>query len=298
MYPARIKVDTIEDELLTKKGIQLKLLRLDLIHPEISGNKYFKLKYNLLRAKSQGKQRIITLGGAFSNHIAATAFACKEAGIDSIGIIRGDRSALSNATLSTAAKNGMKLHFVSREDYRNKAELERRFMDLYGESDALFVPEGGANLDGIKGCSEIPELFDTDYDVVCMACGTGTTFAGCISKLPPTKKALGFQVLKADNYLRNEVEHWLKKMDHRSGNWEITEMAHEGGYAKRTPELIRFVDDFFLNHGIALDYIYTGKMMKGIFQLAATDYFPPGTAVLALHTGGLQGNQGFIKNRD
>ncbi len=283
----------IIEPFLAEKGIRLFMLRTDLNHPEISGNKLYKLKYNLLAAREQKKDTILTFGGAFSNHIAATAAAGKEYGLKTIGIIRGEKSSENNPTLSLAKANGMHLHFVSRELYRDKTALLAYTEKIFGNN-IFIIPEGGSNKEGVKGCMEIVSSIQIPFDVICSACGTGATIAGMILSLKEEQKALGFQVLKAENYIQREVHNWLKIYGQEDKkNWQINEDFHFGGYAKTNAELSQFVKKFQEKHQIPLDPIYTAKMMYGIMELIRKDHFPKNTTIIAIHTGGLQGNQGF-----
>ncbi|MCW3085957.1 MAG: hypothetical protein JWP12_3323 [Bacteroidetes bacterium] len=296
-----IPLQRITDEITRKYGVNLYVLRLDQYHPAIGGNKLFKLRYNLQEAKRQDKQYILTFGGAFSNHIAATAAAGKEYGFKTIGIIRGDQTGELNPTLTFAQEQGMQLHFVSREMYRQKDDPA--FLNLLGQlpgstlSDTYIIPEGGANAFGIKGCSEITQHIHIPFDRICCACGTGTTLAGIILSLNGNQQAMGFQVLKGEGYIKNEVQRWLSRLNATLQKWEITEGYHFGGYAKTKPELLRFMQDFENTHHIPLDFIYTGKMMYGIYDLMQKGEFKIGETIIALHTGGLQGNAGFYEKK-
>ncbi len=284
----------INDAVTDKHKINLYVLRIDLIHPTISGNKNFKLKYNLQEAKKQDKKTIITFGGAFSNHIAATAFAGKENGFETIGIIRGDEFEKLNSTLKIAQENGMQLHYVSRELYRDKDALYKYVSEKFSAENYYLIPEGGSNKLGVEGCKEILELIQIPFDYVCCACGTGATLAGIILSMSNEQKAIGFQVLKAENYIEKEIKNWLKEFNHeQKNNWQINENYHFGGYAKRTSELINFVQQFEKENSIPLDFIYTGKMMFGIYDLIEKDFFNTNESIVAIHTGGLQGNDGF-----
>lgn len=282
----------IFEPFLEEKRIQLFVLRTDLNHPAISGNKLYKLKYNIEEAKKQHKDTLLTFGGAFSNHIAAIAAAGKEYGLKTIGIIRGEKSSALNPTLQLAQKNGMQLDFISRELYRNKNALMQYVIEKY-KNTAYIIPEGGSNILGVKGCMEIATNINIPFDYICTPCGTGATVAGIILSLKEKQKAVGFQVLKADGYIRGEVDKWLKEFDSEKSNWEIKDDYHFGGYAKLTPELKQFAADFYAKHNIALDYVYTAKMMYGIFELIKKDYFKNDSTIIAVHTGGLQGNEGM-----
>lgn len=293
-----IPLQRLSDDITAKYGINLSMLRTDLNHPYISGNKLYKLKYNLAEAKRQRKNTILTFGGAFSNHIAATAAAGKENGLKTVGIIRGERTPGLNPTLLFAEEQGMELHFVSRELYRQKGDpvfLQQLQLRDCGIPDAFIIPEGGANKAGIQGCTEITESISIPFDYICCPCGTGTTLAGIVLSLKEEQKALGFQVLKGENYIRTEVESWLQQFGHIRHNWSVNENYHFGGYAKRTNELLQFVSGFEKLHRIPLDFIYTAKMMYGIYDLIKKGFFGRGQTVIAIHTGGLQGNAGFSR---
>lgn len=270
--------------------ISLTIKREDLNHPFISGNKLRKLKYNLLQAKAENKTTLFTFGGAFSNHIAAVAYAGKEQGFKTIGVIRGDElfdKIEENPTLKFAQENGMKFEFVSREDYRNKSEisfiekLKEKFGDFY------LVPEGGTNELAVKGCEEILTDEDAVFNYVCCAVGTGGTISGLINSALPNQKILGFPALKGD-FLIDEIRIFAQK-----DNWELISDYHFGGYGKINLELIEFINAFFDENKVPLDPIYTGKMFFGVIDLISKKYFPPYSKILLIHTGGLQGIEGM-----
>ena len=276
----------IPDQHILVKDINLTIRRLDLVHPQISGNKFFKLKYNFLEAKRQGYQHILSFGGAYSNHIAATAFAAQQFGFQSVGIIRGEELADRpfNPTLATAQQFGMQLNFISRDKYRRKhqpeylAELGHQFPEHY------IIPEGGTNPLAIQGCKEILNAEDLqNYEVICCAVGTGGTLSGIIEASSAHQKVLGFSALKGD-FLQRDVQQWTTKQ-----NWQITDAYCCGGYAKTTPELLQFMQSFEAEHSIPLEQVYTAKMMIGLFDLIEQNYFPKNTRILVIHTGGLQG---------
>lgn len=275
--------------------ISLFMKREDQIHPFISGNKYRKLKYNILKAKEQEKKTLLTFGGAFSNHISAVAFAGKEYGFKTIGIIRGDelgndleKTLQHNITLSTAKDHEMQFKFITRSDYRLKhtskfiTDLRKEFDDFY------LVPEGGTNELAIKGCEEILKPADEEFDVICCGIGTGGTISGLINSAKAHQKVLGFPALKGD-FLQKEVEQYTIQ----NKNWSLIKDYHFGGFGKINEELINFINHFKQETTIALDPIYTGKMMFGIVDLIKNGYFKKGTKILAIHTGGLQGVQGM-----
>lgn len=291
MIEKDIPLQKIKSDFITSKGVELFVYRLDLNHTHISGNKLYKLKYNLEEAKKQGKKTILTFGGAFSNHIAATAAAGNEYGFDTIGIIRGEAASDLNPTLTFAKECGMQLHFVSRALYQNKDELNKYVEEHFSSQNYYSIPEGGSNELGILGCKEITK--DVDFDYVCCACGTGSTITGITLSLGEHQHAIGFQVLKGENYIQTEVEKWLTHFKSIEKKWEINENFHFGGYAKLKPELLNFMLQFEKENAIPLDYIYTGKMMFGIIELIKAGKFKKGDKIIAIHTGGLQGNKGF-----
>ncbi|QOW45228.1 MULTISPECIES: 1-aminocyclopropane-1-carboxylate deaminase/D-cysteine desulfhydrase [Acinetobacter] len=275
-----------DQQIFVDAPIQLTIRRLDQIHPQISGNKFFKLKYNFLAAQQQGKTSLITFGGAFSNHIAATAYAANRFGFQSIGIIRGEELATQplNHTLATAQKLGMQLHFVSRKDYRLKDSaaylnaLETQYPNSY------IIPEGGTNAFAIQGCTEILSADDLNtYDVICCAVGTGGTITGLIEASTAQQQILGFSALKGD-FLSTDVAQMTEKR-----NWKILDHYCCGGYAKTTIELLQFIENFQKKYQIPLEPIYTGKMLLGIFDLISQHYFAKNSRILVIHSGGLQG---------
>ena len=293
--PAGSPVQEMVDPILEGAGVRLLIKRDDLIHEHISGNKWRKLKYNLREAIQQNHHTVLTFGGTFSNHISATAFACKKAGISSVGIIRGEDDK-NNPTLNFARTNGMQLNFVSREKYKLKNEVG--FLEELQEElgRCLVIPEGGANGFGVRGCAEILPEVEEDFDVVCCAAGTGTTLAGLAISLKKHQRLVGFPALKGGAFLRNEVELLMDESRLRilsNLKFDLQTNYHFGGYAKLKPELLEFIERFQNQTSIPLDPIYTGKMMFGIYDLIKSGYFEIGCTILALHTGGLQGWEGM-----
>lgn len=288
-------IQEINDELFDRFQVRLLLKREDKLHPEVSGNKWRKLKYNLMEARKKGHHTLLTFGGAYSNHIFAVAAAGAELGFKTIGVIRGEETSALNYTLSFATEKGMTLHFVSREIFqlRNTYQLHKDLYNKFG--DFYCIPEGGANSLGVKGCLEIVEDIDIEFDYLCSSCGTGSTLAGLIVALEGKNKILGFSSLKgAGDGLKKNISEFVKNCsDNEYQNWELIEAYHFGGYAKYTDELISFMNNFKKNTGIPLDPVYTGKMMYGIYDLIKNQYFKKGSVILALHTGGLQGRKGF-----
>lgn len=281
-------IQEIQSKLLENKQIRLFVKREDLIHPLLSGNKFRKLKYNLMEARRRDYNALLSFGGAYSNHIHALAAAGKIFGFETVGIVRGERLKDLNPTLSFALNCGMKLHFVTRDQYRNK-----RFENLDLDLGSFYkLPEGGSNQLAIKGCGEIVEEAkgQLEVDFYCLSCGTGGTMAGIIRGLQGEKRVLGFSALKG-SFLTKTIQSFLPEQHH--DNWEVQNDYHFGGYAKFDQGLIGFINEFKSEYGIPLDPIYTGKMFFGIFDLIQKDHFSEGSRILLIHTGGLQGIQGF-----
>ena len=276
----------LSDEL----GIELQIKREDSIHPEISGNKYRKLKYNILEAKKLGFKKLLSFGGAFSNHIAALAAVGREFDFETIGIIRGEelQSKINdNPTLKFAQSCGMQFKFVDRTSYREKnsgefiEKIKNDFSDFY------LIPEGGTNTLAIQGCEEILTKEDSYFDFICCSIGTGGTISGLINSSHPNQQILGFPALKGD-FFKKEIVKFTDK-----SNWELITDYHFGGYAKVNKALIDFINEFKKETTIQLDPVYTGKMMFGIRDLIKKGFFPEGSRILAIHTGGLQGIEGM-----
>ena len=271
-----------------KRGVTILVKREDLNHYAVSGNKWWKLKYNLEEAQRLKQRTLLTFGGAFSNHIYATAAASKETGLKSIGIIRGEKILPLNPTLAFAKSCGMGLHFISREAYRNKTD--QQFIDQLRDDfgDFYLIPEGGTNALAIRGCAEFAQkkIRPIECTHVCLPVGTGGTLAGIVSGLAGETKVIGFSVLKDGTFLKEEIKSRLGFFV--SSNWDIHTDYHFGGYAKHTPELNEFILKMKQEYNLPLDAIYTGKMMFGVFDLIRKNYFPNGSTVLVLHTGGLQ----------
>jgi len=283
----------------------LDILRLDLIHPFYGGNKFFKLKYNLQKATELCLSRVLTFGGSHSNHIYSTAAICKETNIDSIGIIRGEEKLIEQSpTLQFAIKNGMKLHFVSREKYKDKTtenlvnDLKKLFGNFY------LIPEGGSNYEGIKGCIEILNNDLKEYDYVFCACGTASTYSGIKISANPNQKIIGISVLKGENKLIETVNEWMnifgsEKIEaHQTGLINCSTIINGydfGGYAKYSEELILFKRNFEMEYSIPLDYIYTSKLVYAVFDLIKQGRIIKDSKILIIQSGGLQGNAGFEK---
>ena len=281
---------TNQEIYLENKTISLYIKREDLLHPYISGNKFRKLKYNLVQAKKEKKETLLTFGGAFSNHILAVAAAGKEKGFKTIGIIRGEElkdKIAENPTLQKAKDFGMVFEFVDREIFKERGspkfiqQLTDKFEDFY------LIPEGGTNDLAVKGCQEILTGTDEKFDYICCAVGTGGTISGLINCSKNSQQVLGFPSLKGD-FLREDICKFVSK-----SNWDLISAYHFGGYAKVSEELILFINEFYQKYKIPLDPIYTGKMMYGIMDLINRNYFPKNSKILVIHTGGLQGIAGM-----
>lgn len=273
----------LHDVRLTPYGVGLYLKRDDLIHPEIPGNKWRKLKYNLAAAQAQGHGRLLTFGGAYSNHLRAVAAAGHYYGFETIGVVRGEEHLPLNDSLAYAVSHGMRLTYLDRATYRRKAEpgVLAQLADEFGP--CYVVPEGGSNAPGVRGCAELPGEIDTQFDVICCACGTGTTLAGISARLTGSQRALGFAVLKGNGFLDDEVRRLQRDaFDRETSNWAIDYDFHFGGYAKRTPDLDAFIADFDARHGVTLDWVYEAKMMYGLFDHIASGAFTPGTTIVAV----------------
>jgi len=280
---------------LEAAGVTLFVKREDLVDAELGGNKWRKLKYNLKAAQQQNHDTLLTFGGAYSNHIYATAATGQRYGYKTIGIIRGDLHVELNPTLQFATDCGMQLDYVSRETYRNKTsqsyieQLHKKYGRFY------LLPEGGSNLLALKGCAEIIDEIDTEFDVVCVACGTGATLAGLISNLSDKQQAAtGFAVLKGADFISTGIKLLLQQANISPAcSWQVNTSYHFGGYAKTGQALWDFMARFKKDFDIELDAVYTGKMFYGLFDLIKKGHFKPGTRIVAIHTGGLQGNKGF-----
>ncbi len=269
------------------EAIQVDMLRLDLIHPVVSGNKWYKLRHNIEYAIEQGHNTILTFGGVYSNHLSATAGAAKAYGLSSIGIVRGDEGQITE-TMHQCREMGMELYFISREDYKQKEDPE--FLQELSEQldNPYIIPEGGANENGRTGAEKIEWEIPEGYTHVCVSVGTGTTFIGLRNALPADVSLLGFAPMKQGNYLADEIRPFLK--EGQDSNWALFDNWHFGGFGKSNDELVGFMNEFYQVNEIPLDVVYTGKMMYGVREMLAAGYFPEGARVLCVHTGGLQGN--------
>ncbi|GAA1242669.1 pyridoxal-phosphate dependent enzyme [Prauserella halophila] len=271
------------DDRLREQGVTVYLKRDDLIHPEVPGNKWRKLKYNLAAVKDQGHKRLLTFGGAYSNHIRATAAAGHYVGLETVGVVRGEEHLPLNESLAYAARRGMALTYLDRAAYRRKTEQDVLEALVAEFGPCYVVPEGGSNGLGVRGCAELPSEIGIDFDVVCCATGSGGTVAGIASGLNGNSRALGFAVLKGGQFLHEEVRRLQRDATGgETANWALDYDFHFGGYAKRKPELDDFIEDFEARHGITLDWVYEAKMMYGLFHRIGSGDFARGTTLVAV----------------
>ncbi len=281
-----ISIDTIANDYLIKKKIGLSVLRLDKIHPIVSGNKLFKLHYFLEEAMTLTMQGLLTFGGAYSNHLVATAFACKIAGLKSVGFVRGEKAAKLSTTLNACIKYGMQINYLSRAEYDKKENTDFLEKIRYKFKDFLIVPEGGFHPTGANGAALITNFIDANCSHICTALGTATTMAGLIMGAKYNQEIIGVSVLKGMTDI-NEKINYLTGNHH---TFKLLDDYHFGGYAKKTPELINFMNQLYQQHNLPTDFVYTAKMMFGIFDAIEKGYFPTDSNITCLHTGGLQGN--------
>ena len=295
LLPQHIPSTLIQHPLLDQLKVEMEVMRLDQVHPKVSGNKFFKLKYNLAEALKQNHRQVLTFGGAYSNHIYATAAAANLVGLQSIGIIRGELLDSQNPTLRHAKAAGMILKGISRESYRDKTNP--KFLDQLRQELGEFyqIPEGGTNTLAIQGTTEILSSNQFNFSHLATPIGTGGTFAGLANSILPQQELLGISALKGEG-IQEEMKQLLHTYRIQSkGSLSIWTQYHHGGYAKWTSELIEFIHWFWESFGILLDPIYTGKMAFACWDLLQKKYFKPGSRILLIHTGGLQGNLGFTQ---
>lgn len=283
----------IIDSALTAYGVELWIKRDDLLHPIISGNKWRKLKYILNHALFEGADSIVSMGGAYSNHLHALAYVGQLLGLKTAAYVRGECPAQPSETLIDLMSWNMALTFVSRSDYR----ALRRYKDHDSLPDRLqgayWLPEGGATELALQGVGELLSEVESDFDVMMVACGTGTTLAGLIRAAAPTCQLIGVAALKGGGFLVDDVQALLGlSAMPAASSWQILQDYHAGGFAKTTPALNQFIVDFRHRHGIALDTVYTGKLLYAAYDLIKQGYFSVGQRILLMHTGGLQGNRG------
>ena len=279
--------NSVNQFLTSIDGSEITLKREDQLHPTVSGNKFRKLKYNLLQAKQEGYNILLTFGGAFSNHLTATAAAGKIMGFKTIGVVRGEEERKLNSSLQFCQDQGMILYPISRSDYSQK-HLPKLMMQLKNKFGVFYpLPEGGTNSLAIKGCMEILTYDDACFDLIACSVGTGGTLAGLIESASPHQKIMGFSALR-NLSLEGEIKKWTNKQ-----NWTINHNFSFGGYAKVSHNLINFINTFNKNFKTPLDPVYTGKLLFGIFDLIKNKKWPRGKKILVIHTGGLQSIEGM-----
>ncbi len=282
-------IEQIKHPILDEHKIELHIKRDDLVHPVISGNKWRKLKYTLLYALTQGHDHLVSMGGAYSNHLHALAYVGHKLNIKTTGLVRGEQPEEENKTLSDLRKWGMTLKFVSRSDFRelrkNRTHNDK-LQKLYG---GFWIPEGGSNEYALNGISEIVKEIDMDFKTLALACGTGTTLAGLAKSIPDESRVLGFSALKGGGFLEKDIKKLLRKNSRH--NWSVNFDYHFGGLAESNDELTSFIDEFQSRTNIPLEPIYNGKMLFGLFDLIKNGRFKKEQPIIAIHTGGLQRNR-------
>ena len=289
---SNISIDNIYADFLQNKNINLSIVRLDKIHPTVSGNKLFKLHYFLEEAIAYSKPGIVTFGGAYSNHLVATAFICKINGLKSVGVVRGERPLVLSHTLQNCLDYGMELEFISRDEYKKKENDDFIINLSLKWKNYLIVPEGGYHPKGAAGAALITKFIAKDTTHVCTAIGTATTFAGLIEGIREDQQIIGIPVLKGLTDINEKIA-YLTKSAHP---FQSFNEYHFGGYAKKTPLLINFMNDIFSKYNLPTDFVYTAKMMFAIFDTIEKGYFKSGSKITCLHTGGLQGNYSLPKS--
>jgi 1-aminocyclopropane-1-carboxylate deaminase len=303
---SQVPLEKLSWDLTKRKGIEVFIRRDDLIDMHLSGNKFYKLFYNLHAAKNSGYRKILSFGGAHSNHIYALAMAARQYGFNTVGVIRGERPPQLSLTLRDAESSGMKLHFISRTDYSEKKsqELIEGLKTIYG--DFFQIPEGGANSYGVMGAralgTAICRQLKDDYTSICIAAGTASTLAGLAAGVAMhdryatsrDKTVIGFSVLNGSGDLSSEIINHQRGIEIETNNWRLISGFHCGGYAKKLPDYLHeFMNAFETMANLQLDPVYTVKMCWGVTQLIAQDYWPRGSKIILVHTGGLQGRRGF-----
>lgn len=305
--PGQVRITAIQDAMLKRRGVRLHLLRLDLIDAALGGNKVFKLHGNLLAARKEGLKTLLSFGGAWSNHLYALAAAGQRMGFTTKAVIRGELPSQRNHCLSFLESAGMELIPVTREQYRQRHDplWQQALLDQHGP--AWLIPEGGANLAGVTGCQQLAFIIarlPADYDEIVLPCGTATTLAGLVAGISrlvhgrsvgtrPARKVpsvRGMVVLKGMDALQGEVQDWLTAQGvEQSIEWTLDMSAHFGGYARRSSEVSHFNHHFWQRHEVPLEPVYSGRMMRALFQRIEDGCYKPGSVLLALHTGGMQG---------
>ena len=282
-------IESVKHPILAYSGIHLHIKRDDLLHPIISGNKWRKLKYTLLYALTKGHEHLISMGGPYSNHLHALAYIGHKLNLKTTGLIRGEQPTVDNYTLADLKKWGMNLKFITRGAFRDLRKYRNYDAEPAKKYNGFWIAEGGACHDALCGAAEIVKEIELDFDTLTLACGTGTTLAGIARTIPASKKVLGFSALKGGGFLENNI----KKLLHMKGipNWSVNFDYHFGGFAKTTDELTSFIEVFQSHNNIPLERLYNGKMLYGLLDLIKNDRFKKNHKVIAIHTGGLQGNR-------
>ncbi|MEY8263504.1 MAG: pyridoxal-phosphate dependent enzyme [Bermanella sp.] len=289
-----VALESFNHPLLAQHNISVQIKRDDLLHPVVSGNKLYKLMFNLEQFQREHKKTLITFGGAYSNHLHATAFMGRQLGVQTVAIVRGEQLIPLNPTLKDCTDWGMILEPVCREQYRQKQRGGgiQSIIDRYPSP--YVVPEGGANRLGVLGAAKMLDEVDQEkLDMVVVACGTGVTMAGLISACEPHVRVVGFPALKAEKWMADEVQGWLDIIACKQCNWALQHDYHFGGYAKTKPELLAFMDDMEANYNLLLDPIYTAKAFYGLLDMIARGEIARGSNLLFIHSGGLQGRRGL-----
>lgn len=286
----RVIIQPLDNRWFGKRVVAVDVLRLDLLHPVISGNKWYKLKGNIRFAIDEGYESVLTFGGAYSNHLVATAAAAKMARLKSVGIVRGTYAETNlTPTLQDCKAYGMELGFLPREEYELKTNADFLTNLSNKFENPFIIPEGGANQQGRDGAASIADLILSGYSHICVSVGSGTTFIGLRNALSDSQTLLGFVPMKGGAYMEKEVRQYIE----RNKSWRLFDDWHFGGFGKHPSVLIDFMNEFYRQHSIPLDVVYTGKMMAGVQALIQADFFSPDARILCIHTGGLQGNVGI-----
>jgi 1-aminocyclopropane-1-carboxylate deaminase/D-cysteine desulfhydrase-like pyridoxal-dependent ACC family enzyme len=282
-------IEPVQHPALQDHGVELHIKRDDLIHPVISGNKWRKLKYTLLYALKNNHQQLISMGGAYSNHLHALAYIGHKLNIKTTGLIRGEQPEEYNQTLTDLKDWGMTLEFISRGDFRELRKKRSHNAQMEKQYNGYWIPEGGATQDALRGVSEIINEINVEFDTLTLACGTGTTLAGLVKAVSDKKRVIGFSSLKGGGFLEKDVKKLIK--NNSLTNWSINFDYHFGGFAKTNDELFSFINEFETLNNIPLEPVYNGKMLFGLIDLIKNDSFKKGHKIIAIHTGGLQGNR-------
>lgn len=286
---SNITSDILRNELLEAKQVSLSVLRLDKIHPVISGNKLFKLYYFIEQSNIENEKPVITFGGAYSNHLVATAYACKIKNIPCTGIVRGERPGELSYTLQDCINYGMKLKFISRHDYDHKDRIDFLKTIEKEMGDCVIIPEGGYHSLGAKGASLIMNYVQDACTHICCASGTATTLAGLLTGKKQHQQIIGIPVLKGISDMENRIE-YLTGRKFSNEDLRIEYGYHFGGYAKKNAALISFMNNIYNQFQLPTDFVYTAKMLYAVFDLVSNNFFAKGSEVVCIHTGGLQGN--------